>query len=189
MRRTVTGVLAATTLFLAPRVVSAQAKAGDKEVLFAGNLFSLHNPQGTNTSGQILVGIGYFTSDRLEVGVRPLITITSQNTQAQSFGFGQTIPASSSVDVDGGVGTSAQYFFGASSSKTKPYVGAQFQIQSFKTKNGSFADNFFTQALFGVKSYISDRTAFDFSGAYGFRPNAASDYQLLTVQAGFTVLF
>jgi outer membrane protein W len=176
--------------FLAPRAASAQAKAGDKEVLFAGNLFSLNSPQFTTTSGQILVGIGYFASDRLEVGVRPLITISTQSTQAQSFGFGQTIPASSSTDVDGGVATSAQYYFGQSSSRTKPYLGAQLQLQSFKTKNGgSFADNFFTQALFGVKSYISDRTAFDFSGAYGFRPSAASDFQLLTIQAGFTVLF
>jgi hypothetical protein len=193
----VIGVLAAATLFLAPRAASAQARSGDKEVLIAGNFFSLSSPGGNSFSnGQFLFGVGYFATDRVEIGVRPTFNVRTTSTPARpAVRIGNIVidpgaPASTDVDVDGGVSTSVQYFFGESSAKTKPYVGGQLNVNSFKTQNGgSFGDNLFTQALFGVKNYISERAALDFSGAYGFRPNAASDFQLFSVQVGITVLF
>jgi hypothetical protein len=207
MRRFQIPVLLTALLLAAPSLAHAQAKSGDKEVLIFGNFTSLSQKLGGSlgnidtSSGTFSLGIGFFVSDRIEIGVGPRFTVSTNTIPGQpaqpEVRFGNTvivpgraaIPASTDVDVDGGLSGSIQFFFSEASSRTKPYVGGQMNVNSFKTNGGEFADNLFAQFLVGVKNYISDRAALDFSSAYGFRPNAPSDFRLLTVQVGITVLF
>src|SRR5262245_34370077 len=202
-------ILAAFTALIitAPVLAHAQAKGGDKEVLIFGNFTSMSQKLGgglgniDTSNGTFSLGVGFFVTDRLEIGVGPRFSIRTSPVPGQpaqpEVRFGNTvivpgrtaIPASTEVAVDGGLSTSVQFFFSGASSKVKPYMGAGLNINSFKTNGGEFADNLFAQYLIGVKNYFNDRAALDFSSAYGFRPNAVSDYRLLTVQLGLTVLF
>jgi len=177
----------------APQRAYAQAKQGDKEVQAAGNVFSVLSSGSSLTNGQFQFGVGYFLTDRLEIAVTPVVSITGTKQTTPTFNSrGQIIGSSSTtnVDADMGVSTNMQYFFGASSSKVKPYVGTTFIVESFKTGDGgSLADNTFLGANAGVKNYFTDRAALDLGASFGFRPNAPSDFQLLRFNIGITYLF
>ena len=197
MRRFHVSVLIAALLSVVPSLAHAQAKSGDKEVLVSGNVFSIINPNTTSTSGSILFGLGYFMTDRTQVVVQPLFTISSSNTPAipevrDPFTGRVLIPGqagSSGVNVDAGVGVGYQFFLGAQDSKVKPYLGANLDIQSFKTQNGgSVADNMYFQGRAGLKNYFSERAALDFSAAFG-RQLKNSDLGLFRFTVGITYLF
>jgi hypothetical protein len=197
MRRLQVSVFLAMLFLMAPALVHAQAKAGDKEVLVAGNMFSIISPDFTSTSGNLIFGLGYFVTDRTQLLVQPIFTISSQNTPSQPevrdpFTGRVLIPAQgggTSVDVDAGVGVGYSFFFGASSSKVKPYLGANLDIQSFKTQNGgSVADNMYLQGRGGVKNYFSERAALDMSASYGTQLKN-SDFGLFRFTVGITYLF
>ena len=197
MRRLeVVSVLAALFL-IAPSLAHAQAKAGDKEVLVAGNVFSFIQPNSTSTSGNLIFGLGYFVTDRTQLLVQPIFTVSSSSTPAQQevrdpFTGRVLIPGqagSTTVDVDAGVGVGYSFFLGATSSKVKPYLGVNLDIQSFKTQNGgSVADNMYFQGRAGLKNYFSDRAALDFSGSYG-KQLKNSDLALFRFTVGITYLF
>jgi hypothetical protein len=197
MRRLQVSLVLAALFLIAPSLAHAQAKKGDKEVLVAGNVFSLISPDFKSTSGSIVLGFGYFTSDRTQVSIRPIITISSTSTPGSPefrdpFTGRVLIPAqpgSTSVDADAGVGVGYQFYFGAQSSKVKPYIGGNLDIQSFKTQNGgSAADNMYLQGIGGVKNYLSERAALDVNASYGSRLKN-SDFSLFRFTIGITYLF
>jgi outer membrane protein W len=190
MRNAIIGVVAGVVLAAAPGTASAQAKQGDKEVLVGGNLFAINSTVSTTTQGQFNFGVGYFLTDRFELNVNPVLSITS----GSAAGFG------SSTSADLGLASSVQYFFGARTSRVKPYIGGTAIIESFKTQDsfdpftgrssgGSLVDNLFTGGTFGVKNYFTDRAALDFKASYGFNPTHAGDFRLLQVNVGITYLF
>lgn len=197
MRPSQVRVFLAACLFLAPSLAHAQAKAGDKEVLVSGNVFSNISPNTTSTSGSLLFGFGYFVTDRTQVVVQPLFTISSSNTPAipevrDPFTGRVLIPGqagSTGVDVDAGIGLGYQFFLGAQDSKVKPYLGVNLDIQRFKTENGgSLSDNMYFQGRAGLKNYFSERAALDFSAAFG-RQISNSDLGLFRFTVGITYLF
>jgi outer membrane protein W len=197
MRRLQVSVLLAALFLMAPSPAHAQAKAGDKEVLISGSVFSFIQPGTTSTNGNLIFGLGYFVTDRTQLLVQPIFTISSQGTQAQAevrdpFTGRVLIPGqagSTSFDVDAGLGVGYQFFFGAQSSKVKPYLGADLDIQSFKTEGGgSVADNMYFQGRGGVKNYFSERAALDMAAAFG-RQLKNSDLGLFRFTVGITYLF
>ena len=185
-----------TALLVMPTLAAAQAEKGDSEIAVGGSLYSIVSTSAQQSSGQFTFGIGRFLTNRFEVGFSPIIRISAQTTPAQpTVRVGNTVlfqgtPGGTSWDVDAGMTTRAQYFFGAQGSRVKPYVGAAMTVQSFKTPpSGNAADNLYTGALFGVRSYLSEKTAVDFNGEFGFRASAPGDYQLLQMNVGITYLF
>jgi hypothetical protein len=197
MRRLQVSVLLAALFLMAPSLAHAQAKAGDKEVLVSGNVFSFLTPDSTSTSGSLIFGLGYFVTDRTQLLVQPIFTISSQNTPPSPevrdpFTGRILIPGqagSSGVDVDAGLGIGYQFFFGAQSSKVKPYLGADLDIQSFKTQNGgAIADNMYFQGRGGVKNYFSERAALDMAASFGTQLKN-SDLGLFRFTIGITYLF
>jgi hypothetical protein len=196
MKKFVTVALATIIGCGVPSIVHAQAKKGDKEVQISGNMSSLLSAGGQNTSGQIRFGIGFFVSDRLELGVAPLIRVssTTQPAIAPIVVGGRIIQpgsdGSTTMSADAGMSTFLQYSFGAKSSRLKPYLGGTFVIDSFKTNGfGTIADNTYAGATAGVKNYLTEKAALDFQGTFGFRPNAPGEFQLLGFNVGITYIF
>jgi outer membrane protein W len=206
MRRLVIVLVAGLLVGFSAQPAHAQAKQGDSEVLIAGNLFVLTANSLNSTNGQFQFGYGYFVTDRFEVNVSPVVTVSSTTTTTpptidpRTGRILTTGSTTTSVDGDLGLGTAVQYFFGAKTSKVKPYVGGSLIIQSFKTRDqidpvtfrttsGSLADNLFAGGNFGVKNYFTDRAALDFKVAFGVQPSHAADFQLMQVTVGITYLF
>lgn len=192
MRNGIIGVVVGFVLAAAPNTASAQAKQGDREVLVGGNLTSTNSSFARSTNGDFVFGIGYFMTDRFEINVNPIVTIS--NSGGSGFASG------SNTTADFGLSSSAQYFLGAKASKVKPYVGASAVFNSFKTQDrfdpvtfqtqgGSLIDNLFTAGVFGVKNYFTDRAALDLNASYGFNVSHPGDLQLLKVNVGITYLF
>ncbi len=183
-------------LLAAPSFASAQAERGDAEVAVGGSLFSIVSAATSFSSGQFNFGVGYFVTNRFELGFAPTIRISAQTTPAQQeVRFGNTVlipgsPGGTSWDVDAGLTTKGQLFLGSQGSKVKPYIGAALTVQSFKTREGgTMADNLYSGALFGVKNYLSEKTSIDVNTEFGFRASAPSEFQMLQVGVGFTYLF
>jgi len=194
MRRVAIVLGASILVWLAPRPANAQAKQGDSEVLIGGNLFALIGSGSTNTTGQFQFGYGYFFTDRLEINVTPVVSVSSSQTASVNGS------ATSNVTGDLGLGGAVQYFFGAKASKVKPYVGGSLVVQSFKTHDqinpvtfvttsGSISDNLYVGGNAGLKNYFTDRAALDIKASYGVNPKHAGDFQLLQVIVGITYLF
>src|SRR5262245_25493495 len=196
------GILAGLT----PRTASAQAKQGDSEVLIGGNLFALTSNNLNTVNGQFQFGYGYFVTDRFEVNVSPVVSVTSSTTTTpptfdpRTGRILSTGSTTTNIDGDLGLGTAVQYFFGAKASKVKPYIGGSLIVQSFKTRqqvdpvtfrttSGSISDNLYTGGNFGLKNYFTDRAALDFKLSYGVQPSHAKDLQLTQVSVGITYLF
>ncbi len=191
MRRFQIPVLLTALLLVAPSLARAQAKGGDKEVQVQGNVISLMQPGSTNTSGSIIFGFGYFMSDRSQFLVSPTITISQDKGSVEIDPFtGRVLTgAGSGVTADLGLGAGYRLFFGAQSSKVKPYVGGDINIQSFKTDSGgSIADKTFLQAIGGVKNYLTERAALDFNARFGSSLKN-SDFGLFMFTVGITYLF
>lgn len=175
-----------------PQVAVAQAKQGDTELQLFGFISTLYREvpeipgflEGGSTStttGTAVVGLGYFLTDRLQIGASPLITISTGGGIGGSEG---------STDVTFGLSTNVQYFFGANDAKIKPYVGYELQIQSFESpEGGSLADNTYNSGVFGLKNYLSERAALDINAGYGFRMSGPGDGQSLNLRVGITYLF
>lgn len=195
MRRVAIVLGASILVWLAPRPAHAQAKQGDSEVLIGGNLFALMGSGSANTTGQFQFGYGYFFTDRLQINVSPVVSVSSSQTVSVVNGSTTT-----NVTGDLGLGAGVQYFFGAKASKVKPYVGGSLVVQSFKTHDqinpvtfvttsGSISDNLYVGGSAGLKNYFTDRAALDIKASYGVNPKHAGDFQLLQVIVGITYLF
>ena len=110
-----------------PQVAQAQAKKGDKEVSIAGNLFSTIGGEANTTSANAVFGVGYFMSDRLQIGVQPILSISTSSQQREVVNSrGQVTGFVTDRTITTDVGASAKMlrYFGESAGKIKPYFGA-----------------------------------------------------------------
>jgi outer membrane protein W len=180
MKRVWMAVIPVVTVLVLPAHARAQARKGDKEIQLSGNTFTVISSGASETVGQFQFGVGYFLTDRLEVGISPIVSITSG-----SDGMGGT-----NVTGDLGLSTKVQFFFGEKSAKIKPYVGASYIVRSFKTQgDSSLADNMYVGGNGGFKNYFTERAALDVNVSYGVQPNHPGDFQLLQVNIGITYTF
>src|SRR5205823_1862083 len=112
MRRVLIGAALLMVILMAPRVASAQATQGDKELLFNGLISTFVTPatfgaSGTFTIGQGVFNLGLFVSDTFEVGGGP------------------------SVNVSGGAGSGTSAQIGANGFLRKYFKGKVPQRQFF----------------------------------------------------------
>jgi len=167
-----------------PVGAEAQAKKGDKEVLIAGNLFSTLGGDVTVSSGNVMAGLGVFVTDRVQLAVQPILTISMFETPTFNS-RGQQIGSDSELTTDIGLSSKMLLFMGASDGRVKPYIGGNFIVSDLKNSG----DTSFVAGIFGIKNYISEKTAFDINGSYGFNLKEASASQLLQATVGLTFLF
>ncbi|MGH9384796.1 MAG: hypothetical protein ACRD2N_10970 [Vicinamibacterales bacterium] len=173
-------LVAAIGLVALPELASAQAKQGDKEVSISGNMFSMLSEGSKLTTGQFIFGVGYFMTDRLQIAVNPILQLSAGSLSAGAFGG-----SGSSINADLGLSTKLVNYFGGSSSKVKPYLGANFVVESLKDA----AERSFTAAVFGVKNYLTENAALDVNGSFGFNTKHPGDFQLLQVAVGIAYIF
>jgi hypothetical protein len=174
MRRLLIG---ATMLLVlaAPRMASAQAKAGDRELLFNGQLSTFVSPSvgsnsGVFTFGQAILNLGLFTSDTVEVGGGPSVSVQG--------GAGNT---SATIGANGFL---RKYFVGKIPTR-QLFVGVEAYDSDFQ----NFTDQLFVNGTFGLKNYLSEKAALEFRESFGFNPSHPGDFQILQFTVGITVLF
>jgi hypothetical protein len=171
MKRTVCGLLLViVSVVLSPREASAQAKTGDRELLFNGSVNTILVSDFTSTSGQGLLNVGQFLSDRLEVGGGPSLFIFG--------GAGDTT-------VQFGANGFVRRFFPSSNPQFAPFVGGEVYVQDFSEAG----DTTFVNGVGGLKNYLSETTAIEMSGAFGFNPANPGDFKIIQFRVGMTYLF
>jgi hypothetical protein len=161
-------VLMATTGF-------AQQESGDIELQIAGTYFTTVGTDFKFSSGFIQAKFGKYLTDNLELGVSPNISITTIDT-----GFGD-----SDTDVTAGLGAFFVYSFLFSDAKTVPYVGGQY----FKSDLSDGDDNGSAGVTGGLKFFVTEKAALDFSGNYLFDLNSNTEGGLLLFAAGISFFF
>lgn len=167
------------TMLAVPALSFAQAKKGDTEVLIFGNLSSIHSTGSTSTSGTFFLNGGKFTTDLLEIGGGPTVSISTSS-------VGKT----SSTDFTlGGNAFVRRYFSSKNNPKIQPYLGLELQVTDFAPEGQNFTDAMFAQAIGGVKNYLSEKAAIDFKGSFGLSPKHPGDFQLFAFQVGLTYVF
>lgn len=117
---------------------------GDKEVSFNGMVIAT---QGM-TMGNIFLSYGYYFTKKLEVGLAPGVTITSDNT-----------------DVSGQLFVNYNF---SNNKPTFPYVKASYYQQTFDTGESGFFSAGFIEAGLGLKSFFNSKVSWDTSIVYGF---------------------
>lgn len=151
MKTAVAGALA--LLFLlqaAPASVQAQQAQGDVELQFSGSLLSTMGQEGRSfTSGMIQTKVGYFVTDRLELGAFPSFLVNRVRVGDQT-----------ATDTRFGMGIFSTYSFLAEDAVTVPYVGAQ----AYRIDLTDDDERGWVGGNAGLKFYISRRTAFDVGG-------------------------
>lgn len=183
--RNVLAVIGLLILTLAvPQTAQAQATQGDKEVLVQGSLIStLGDSSFTNATA--VLGLGYFVSNRLQIGVQPIISISSFSQPTFNPRTGAITGEETTITTTVGSQAKVQYYLGEDQAKVKPYVGGSFIISDFSDAGNTA----FAAAVFGVKSYLTEKAALDFNGSYGFGVSAPSGTQMLQVFAGISYIF
>lgn len=185
MRRLWIGAMVLTAAVVVPRSASAQAEAGDKEILTFANVVSVIGSGFSSTSGNVFFNVGQFISDRMEVGGGPSITI-SRSSFDTGFGSG------SSTETDFGVGVNGfvRYYFGEASATLKPYAGGELVVNKLNVGDDeSFADQVFASGSAGVKNYLTENAAIDFKGSFGVNPSNPGELQLFLFTVGLTYIF
>jgi hypothetical protein len=174
MRRLLIGATMLAVL-IAPRMASAQAKQGDRELLFNGQLSTFVTPSrgavsGVFTFGQALLNLGLFVSDTFEVGGGPSVSVQG--------GAGNT---SATIGANGFV---RKYFTGKVPTR-------QFFVlaEAYDSDFSNFSNQLFINGGVGLKDYLNERAALEFRESFGFNPSNPSTFQLLQFTVGLTVLF
>jgi hypothetical protein len=142
-------------LFLAWSLpVSAQQQAGDRELQLTGSVLAVTGQDEESQSLAILQAkVGYFLTDRVEIGAFPSLTYTRVTVQSP---FGPIEDSRTRV----GFGAFSTYSFLAADAMTVPYVGVQgYRIDI----TDSEAQTWFG-ANAGLKYYFSRNMAFDMGG-------------------------
>lgn len=184
MRRLWMGAMVLTAAVAVPRSASAQAQAGDKEILTFANVVSVMGSGFNSTSGNVFLNVGQFISDRMEVGGGPNITISRSSFDT---GFGGS---SSETDFGFGVNGFVRYYFGEASATLKPYAGGELIVNKLNVgDNESFADQVFASGSAGVKNYLTENAAIDFKGSFGLNPSNPGELQLFLFTVGLTYIF
>lgn len=165
-------ILILALALLAATPAQAQQQQGDIEAQFAGSIFStVGTDAATFTAGIVQAKLGYFLTDRLEVGGYPSLTISTVSV----FGIPQT-------DATFGLGAFIVYSFLANDATTVPYLGAQYlQLDVSAESRGNAGING------GVKFFLNRRTAFDVSGNYLFSLDEGGP-GLILMQVGLSFL-
>jgi hypothetical protein len=177
-------------VLVVPSTAFAQAQAGDKEVLFFGLVNQDLGGEMKSTFGNVNLGLGFFVTDRFQIAFGPSLSIMSMGGGQQLTGFdrfGNPVfsEGERTITATFGMSTKAIQFFGAADSKVKPYVGGELYINDFE----SAADTMFAGANFGVKNYLNEKAAIDFSGTYGFNLKSPGETSQLRVLIGLTYIF
>ena len=156
----------------------AQQQQGDVELQFTGALQSTFGTDDFSTTTAIMLSkLGYFVTDRLQLGAYPGLTLTRVSVQTPSTTLTDT-------DFDVGVGVFAVYSFLAGDATTVPYLGTQYyQSDLFE---GGFADSW-AGVNAGVKLFVNRYTAFDLGGNLLFRLETP-DRQMILLQVGLSFL-
>lgn len=177
----VVGVFVATLAF--PHTSQAQAVKGDKEVLIQGSLISTLGDFGfTNATG--VLGLGYFVSDRTQIGVQPIISVTASSQPTFNSRTGAITGSETVTTTTLGSQFKLQYYFGADQSKVKPYVGGSYIINDFSAAG----DTSFVAGIFGLKSYFTEKAALDINASYGSSIKSEGS-GILQVFAGISYIF
>jgi len=173
MKKTPVFFIFALLLMVAPGF--AQQESGDIELQIAGTYFTSVGTDFKFSSGFIQAKFGKYITDNLELGVSPNISITTTDT-----GFGD-----SNTDATVGLGAFFIYSFLLSDAKTVPYIGGQY----FKSDLSEGDDNGSAGVTGGLKFFVTEKAALDFSGNYLFDLNKDTEGGLLLFAAGISFLF
>ena len=99
--------------------------------------------------GNIGVGLGYFITQRSEIGAGMDLTI---------------LRAGGEFSVDAGVRGFYRYNFAKTGKKAYPYIDLSMFVEDVKHPG----DNTYAESSFGVKYFFKKNTAFDMNFGYGF---------------------
>jgi hypothetical protein len=171
MRRLITSAIVLLMVVMVPRFASAQAKEGDNELLFNGSVSTFMQSGSKFTFGQGVVNIGHYMSDALQVGGGPSLFVSSGG-----FGSGTTVQV--------GANGFLRKYFNASRPTMAPFVGVEGYAQDFK----DFSNTLFVNGIAGVKNYLNERSAIEFSAGFGVNPSHPADLRILQFKVGLTVL-
>ena len=175
MNRLTARFLTVLVLVALPTIAYAQPKQGDREILLFGNLITVHSSGSTFTSGNIFANIGVFTSDSLEIGGGPSITV--------SGGGG------GGVDTTVGVNGFLRRSFAGGNPKIVKYVGAELQVQDIAPSFGNASDQMFATGIAGLKNYFNEKAALDMKALFGVNLKHPGDAQIFGFTIGLTIIF
>jgi hypothetical protein len=180
------------TISVAPAF--AQAERGDKELLVSGSISSNISEGSSDVEGNLIVGIGFFVTNGLELGAQPGISIrTGQSIVQTGTGpFGIPIyDQQRETTTTGLVRFFVRQHFGRA--KVAPYVGGNVFMMSTPGFAGSESSTTSIGAgEFGLKNYLSESTALDLNLSVGTQLNAPEGSSTPTnvrFQVGITHLF
>jgi len=127
---------------------AAQAEKGDKSVSFNGMVMVFTGEGVTYEMGVVTAGLSYYATEKVEVGVAPVITIVggADTDTAATFGFT----------------TFGRYNFAAKGRKAVPYLSAEYWLYDHHDVKNFSALRF----AGGAKYYVKRNIAFDFNAGY-----------------------
>lgn len=157
--------------------VQAQQQQGDLELQFSGSVFStVGRDGGSLTAGLVQSKLGYFVSDRVQIGAFPSVVFSS--TTVDLPGGSETVS-----DTRFGLGVFGTYSFLAEDASTVPYLGGQlYRIDLTDEDETGWAG-----VNAGVKIYLNRTTAFDMGGNF-LVGLGQSDGSLVLFQVGLDFL-
>lgn len=169
----------AANLLLSVSSIFAQQEKGDTEIQISGTYYTSVGTETQLGQGLIQAKLGKYISDHLEIGVAPVLTITTFPT-TDPFGNEES-------EIKGSLGGGAffVYSFLAGDARTVPYFGGQY----FKSDFSDEEDSGSAGINGGIKFFVSEKAAFDFSGNYLFNLNTASEGGALLFVVGVSYLF
>ncbi len=194
MKKTAIVVLLGLMLAL-PNIVSAQAQRGDNELLLQGLITSNLVGDTKSTFGTGILGYGRFVTNTTQIGIGPQLSI-STTSQAKSPAVrdprtGAILYAGSPGGTNTNVTVGSSFFVRQylSRGKSTVYVALDASVSDFSPPEGSsLADSLFLGGGLGFKNYLSEKTALDVVGTYGFNAKTP-DNGLIQVKVGITYLF
>jgi hypothetical protein len=168
-------------ILLLATVGFAQQQQGDVELGLQGAYYRTVGTDAEIQFGMVQGKIGWYVISTLEVGVGPMLSITS------------------TPDGTGGSSTSTQfggsafltYSFLARGAKAVPYFGAQYYIQDLIQEDvpSDYTDSGSLGINAGLKYFLTKKAAVDFSGNYMFSLNEGAEGGILYFAVGLSFLF
>ncbi|HAL46359.1 MAG: hypothetical protein FI707_01355 [SAR202 cluster bacterium] len=157
-----------------PGSATAQSEKGDTELQFTGLVNSTFTDGDDATNGTVFANIGYFVTADQQVGGGPTFRIS----------------AGRGTSVNLGLNFFYRYHFTTDNPLISPYVGAEYFIFDLAPAGDlSALDLSFINGIGGAKFYLSEKTAVDLKGAFGFGATSPSAAQVLAITVGLTYLF
>lgn len=165
-------------LLLAAAPIRAQQQQGDVELQFTGEFQSTFGSGDVSTTMALaLAKVGYFLSDRLQVGVYPGLQYTRVSIDTR---FGRV--SDSERALGGGLFTS--YSFLSADATTVPYLGGQLYYND--VVEAAFGDGWLG-VNGGVKVFVNRYAALDLGGNVLFALDEPGR-QMLLLQVGLSFL-